>query len=525
MRQPVRRVLAAAALASCWFVLAAVCAAAFFFNGWREVTIASHTAEVRPVLGGEVLVRTGALLPDVRMETSGRIGVEIRLGSTEATSLAELLERYAFIASQPAGQIQLVRDALVDLARDSALRGGALALVPVGLWLLAGRAGLAEMWRRARRPWGIAALAVIVLAGLLAWQPWTRDPALDQSAGSADSTDDWVPLGEALGPQVPIPADLDSVEIRGNAATEQTRRLVESAIDTYARSKEFYSGAVETARGLELRRPRAGETVVLLISDRHDNIGMDPVARAIGEAGGATAVFNAGDDTSTGEPWEAFSLDSVSTVFEDWPRYGVAGNHDHGGYVRDTLADRGWTMLDGSVVDGPGGTRLLGVDDPRSSGLGNWREEAGKPYDSVRSELADTACEAGERVTTILVHDASLGREALRRGCVDLVLGGHLHVRVGPERVAGENGRVGYTYTTGTTGGAAYALAVGSKPRRPAEVSLITYRDGRPAGIQSVMVQTNGTMEASAWTGLELGGVRPASTTPPAAGKKRRATG
>lgn len=506
MRQPVRRALGAAGLVTCWFVVAAVCAAAFFFAGSREVTIASHAAEVRPVLGGEVLVRTGALLPDVRMETPGRIGVEIRLDSTQATSLAELFERYAFIASQPAGQIDLVRHAMGDLALDSALRGGALAVVPIVVWLLAGPSGRARVWRRARRPWGIAALAVIVLAGLVAWQPWAHGDRLDGEAAG-----DWVPLGEALGPQVPIPDDLAGVEIRGNAATEQTGRLVESAIDTYARSKEFYSGAVETARDLELRTPQRDELVVLLISDRHDNIGMDPVAKAIGEAGGAEAVFNAGDDTSTGEPWEAFSLDSVSAVFSDWPRYAVAGNHDHGGYVRETLADYGWTMLDGEVVDGPGGIRLLGVDDPRSSGLGNWREEAGRPYDAVRGELADTACdaEAEERVTTILVHDASLGREALRRGCADLVLGGHLHVRVGPDRVVGENGQVGYSFTTGTTGGAAYALAVGSKPRRPAEVSLITYRDGRPAGIQSVMVQTNGTMEVSEWVELDLTAVRP----------------
>ena len=39
---------------------------------------------------------------------------------------------------------------------------------------------------------------------------------------------------------------------------------------------------------------------MLLVSDRHDNIGMDQVARAVADAGGATAVFDAGDDTSTG---------------------------------------------------------------------------------------------------------------------------------------------------------------------------------------------------------------------------------
>ena len=71
--------------------------------------------------------------------------------------------------------------------------------------------------------------------------------------------------------------------------------------------------------------------------------------------------------TSTGQPWEAFSLDSLSEAFDGWDRFGVAGNHDHGDFVSSYLADQGWTMLDGEVVDAPGGGTLLGVDDPRSA--------------------------------------------------------------------------------------------------------------------------------------------------------------
>ena len=50
------------------------------------------------------------------------------------------------------------------------------------------------------------------------------------------------------------------------------------------------------------------------------------------------------------------------------------------------------------------------------------------------------------------------------------------------------NGKVGYTYTNGTTGGAAYAIALGSKLRRDAEFTFVTYKDGRPVGIQPVTV-------------------------------------
>jgi len=161
-------------------------------------------------------------------------------------------------------------------------------------------------------------------------------------------------------------------------------------------------------------------------------------------------------------------------------------------------------MLDGEVVEGPAGASLLGVDDPRSSGLGSWRDETGLSFDEVATRIADAACDADERVDTILVHDANLGREALDRGCADLVIGGHLHVQVGPTRVVGDNGQAGYTYTNGTTGGAAFAFALGSKPRREAQITLLTYRDGRPAGIQPVSLRTDGRFLAGEYVPLRL---------------------
>ena len=113
----------------------------------------------------------------------------------------------------------------------------------------------------------------------------------------------------------------------------------------------------------------------------------------------------------------------------------------------------------------------------------------------MADRLADAACQAdedGDRIATILVHDANMGDEALARGCADLVVGGHLHVQSGPTAVVGENGAVGYSYTTGTTGGAAYAIAVGAAIRRPAGITLLTYSDGRPVGVQPVTLDTNG---------------------------------
>ena len=120
-------------------------------------------------------------------------------------------------------------------------------------------------------------------------------------------------------------------------------------------------------------------------------------------------------------------------------------------------------------------------------------------------QIEGAAAEDGERVSTVLVHDANLGDEALDRGCVDLVVGGHTHVQAGPDPVVGDDGAIGYTWTNGTTGGAAYAIALGSKPRRDADVSLVTYADGRPVGLQWVRLRTDGSWLVGDYSPIEPG--------------------
>ena len=72
----------------------------------------------------------------------------------------------------------------------------------------------------------------------------------------------------------------------------------------------------------------------------------------------------------------------------------------------------------------------------------------------------------------------------------------------------GDNGRTGTTYTNGTTGGAAYAFALGSKIRRDAEVTLVTFRNGRPVGMQPVAIRTNGDIIVKDFVDLPQGSTR-----------------
>ena len=326
-----------------------------FFNSSRETTLASHDAVIRPDLSGYVVLLTGPVLPDVRVPTDQRIGVSVTLGKTDAPSTSALIDRYALIASQPQGPQARVQEVLGDMMVDSLVRGAALGLVPIVVWVLVGQAATQGALRA--RPAGarrsIALVLSLVVIGVAVAQPWGDDEE------TLDSEEQWQPLATFLGPDVPLPEELDRVEVRGDVTTEP-----DPAADR-ERGRHLRRGQdVLPRRRRGRRRARAApagggrDASCCSISDRHDNIGMDRVARAVGDAAGAEAVFDAGDDTSTGSTWEAFSLDSLDAAFDDGPyadsKWAVTGNHDHGAFVGSYLADHGWTVLDGRGGRRPG---------------------------------------------------------------------------------------------------------------------------------------------------------------------------
>jgi hypothetical protein len=490
-----------------WLLLATPLWALFFLHSSAPVVVATHEATLSPTFDHHARIDMGPYLPDLRLRTGSPIGVRIELGKTTASSTGELASRYAAIAARPEPQVRRVVHVVQGLALDAALRAGLLALAPLAVWVLLGPRRRAELLRpTVGRVAVVAGVAVVSL--VVATTPWDPGPA--KVAGESGN-DTWLPLSQAV-PEVAVPADLAVVQVQGGLLTRTTRRLIASGFDAYDRGKAFYKDLEERApaEAAKVRRPGEGERMAVLVSDRHDNVEMDPVVRAFADAAGATAIIDAGDDTSTGQEWETFSLDSLDDTFSDYrARVAIAGNHDHGTFVSRYLAKLGWLHLDGSAAQSPFGVRLFGVDDPRSSGLGGWRDVKGPlSWAETKTRLADVVCELdakGERVATVVVHDANLAGEVLDRGCADLVVAGHVHTQVGPDRVVGTNGKVGYTYTNGTTGGAAYAVAVGSKLRRDAEFTFLTYRDGRPLGLQPVIVRTNGVYVVRPFVPFDLG--------------------
>ena len=323
-------------------------------------------------------------------------------------------------------------------------------------------------------------------------------------AESAAGRPRWVSL-PTLFPDLELDPGLARVEVSQGGATSGGVALVRSAVQTYSRSVAFYrdlAAAVPAVADL-VRDPADGETVALLVADRHDNIGMDAVARAVADVGGATLLIDAGDDTSSGGSWERFSINSLADAFDGFEVVAVAGNHDQGGSVIEAYEEEGFTVLDGEPVTVDAIT-FLGDSDPRSSGLTAIRQEGSESVPEQSARLAEVACEAGD-VSTLVVHSPTSGEGAAASGCVDLVLSGHVHRQLGPTTVRAPDGRPTTVYSNGTTGGAAYAFALGSALRREAQVTLVTFRDGRPIGLQPVSFATDGTIEVAPYVAVGAG--------------------
>ena len=344
-----RRILG---LTAAWVLLAVPIWAALFVRSEAAMVVAGHDAVVRPTFDHHVRLETGPYLPDFRMPSDSVVGVRITMGKTELQSTDELIQRYALIAGHTDVEARAVTREVKRLALDAALRAVVLAVVPVLVWELVGVRRRKELRRPTRN--GLAVTAgFLALAVFVAWQPWRPTlPRVD--AGG------WVTLPDAL-PGVTVPGDLRRVEVQNAVFTQSTKGLVSDLFGYYDRSKAFYQALVEKVpdAARALHPPADGQTVAVLVSDRHDNINMDAVVREFAEQAGASAVIDAGDDTSAGQSWEAFSLESLDDSFDDYgERFSIAGNHDHGDVVTRQARRLGFTTLDGSVVDGPDGTRL-----------------------------------------------------------------------------------------------------------------------------------------------------------------------
>lgn len=507
-----RRLLTGSALLLVALLTGVPVATSTFLHSERHLTIGAHQATVSPTFDGHATLDFGPLLPRARLglDVPMSIGVDLRLGDAEVDGLEELLAQDAAIAAQPEGEIREVRAAVVDMAAKAALRGLGVGVLSVTVVVVCWRAvGPARRRRLARdatamtpRQLGAAGAVVVIVSGALVLV------TVPESAGADGPTTTWSPVREVF-PELPADQVLDRLELADGTATTSSRALVEGALYLYRDSVSFYGALEDQAQQVELRRPEEGQKTAIVVTDRHDNIAMDPVARRIADQAEARLLVDLGDDTSQGGSWEAFSINSLARAFDGFDKVGIVGNHDTDD-TKEQMDAAGFTVLDGEPVE-VGGVRFLGDSDPRGTTIAGYTEDAETRSSSLSDQdaaLKDVACaadEAGERVSVLAVHSWASGKEVAGSGCVDLVLTGHLHYQVGPKAIAGPDGAVTTRLTTGTTGGAVLPIALGSSLRRDAQVTVVTFDDaGAPVGLQVVTFTPAGVIDVGDYVELPL---------------------
>lgn len=482
-----------------------------FLQSERYLVIGAHDATVRPVTDGHATLDFGALLPQVRVpvDVPGGLGVAIDLGDSQGAGLEEMLARDAVIASQPDGEISAVRAAVIGMGVSAALRGTGLGLLAgvatIAVWCAVGARRRGELRHRLVRPRRsqllVTSATAVVVAGSVVLVTVPGD--------DGQPARQWVPLTQAF-PQLPSDvAGLRRIELAQGSATSSSRALVEGALYLYRNSVTFYEALEENAQQAVVRTPGEGQTTAIVVTDRHDNIGMDPVVRRIADRAQARLLVDLGDDTGQGASWESFSINSLAREFDGFDTVAVAGNHDTDA-VAQQMADQGFTVLDGEPVE-VAGVRFLGGSDPRGTTLTGYTEGAEKRNGGLAEQdaaLRDAACSAdaaGERVGVLAVHSWASAGTVAASGCVDLVLTGHLHYQVGPSAIAGPDGTTTTRLTTGTTGGAVLPIALGSSLRRQAQVSIVTFdADGAPVGVQVVSFNPSKVIDVGDYTPLPL---------------------
>jgi predicted phosphodiesterase len=507
-RARLRAIAPWATLSLLWLVTSVFVGVLGFANDSERVTIGAHAATVSPTFDGHATLDLGAVLPRLRIATDKAFGLGVNLDvqETDADNLTELLNRDALIASQPDGEIARIQQVVQDMAIDNAVAGAGsgllVAVVVATVWTMLGPRRRRELWhavhRHERR---VEHRAIVVLVAMLITIASIFGPGQMRPAEAPPTA--WRPLAELL-PEVSFDERLRGVEVASGFSTTGGVGVIRTAVETYERSTEFYGKLKDRVSqvGGRIHQATEDETVALLVSDRHDNIGMDSVTAEVAKVAGAKVLIDAGDDSSSGQSWEVFSINSLRQHFKDLKVVAVAGNHDAGGHIEDAMRKNGFTVLDSKPVEVEG-IRFLGDSDPTKTGLGSADQPGDETIAEQSERLAEVACDQPEdkRISTFVVHDPSSFADTATRGCATLVVSGHLHRQVGPEHKV-VNGLPVTTYTNSTTGGAAYAFALGYTLRRPGEVTLITYSKGRPIGLQTVTAELTGDITVGAYSPL-----------------------
>ncbi len=458
--------------------------------GTHEGTItlthdAHATAQNIPVVGG-----------DARIPVDSPLSTGIHFDIEHTPDIASAIQNDFLIAAQPRGEREKVKDVAHKLVLQSVLGGAALGILTTG--------GI-----YARRRYGQSAVGevgtIMATAGSLITIGLIAIPGtyLQQAHPHWSSLEQQVPVLKQI--EQPLVSQIEISKTDLNATAIQ---LINGGVVGYIDSIDFYGPLKDQVAAVadQLRQPEPGETVAVIISDRHDNSNIDPVIKAVGDAVGATILLDAGDDFGASQKWESFSTDSLGTTFKHYKqRFVSPGNHDWASFTKEAYKKAEITVLDGTAEELADGMTILGDKDPNRSGLADIPEVEGQETSiQLGQRLGGAACKAGN-VSIAMVHSPSAAKIIAETGCVDVVLAGHSHVMKGPEKVQGVLGNT-TLFVNGTSGGAGGVLpiALWHKLHSDATMALLTLRNGRPVGIQTEVLTKEGTVVVNPYYAINL---------------------
>ena len=344
------------------------------------------------------------------------------------------------------------------------------------------------------------ALGVFVIAGVIVLSPWDRTS--NQSSRTPGSR------SRRRSRTSRCPPRRKPLQIEAGLLTSGTRRLVESAVDSYQRSPDFYRNLGGGARALDAaapaggrrdRRPaghrparqhrhgpgRAGDRRRRAARRSCSTPATTPRPAGRGRRSAWSRWTRPSTTTTTGSSSPATTTTATSSRTGEEARLHHArrqgrrraGRHPAARRQRPAQQRAGHlARREGHLLRGAGAA-------PRRPGL---RARRGRRPDQHAARARREQRPRGSRRG---LRRPGAGRPPPRAGRA-------------PTATTGENGKIGYSYTNGTTGGAAYAIAIGSKLRRDAEVTLVTYADGVPVGLQPVTVTTIGAFSVGDYVPL-----------------------
>ncbi|MEO6513766.1 MAG: metallophosphoesterase [Candidatus Saccharimonadales bacterium] len=458
--------------------------------------IGPHRAEMQVNFDGHATLDMGpAGALRMPLDTPLGIGFNAEVKETSATG-KQLLDQYIELLQHPDGEVAYLQDAVTSAIEKNVVGGimGGEALV------FAAAAGIG-FYRRNKEQFAMGkrgkTLGAVIALGA----------ATGASTAALNDTVSYTPdAWESLASSVPrddiklFPKEIQTVEIRGSGLKAGITAGWPLVKEKFITSKTYYESMLQAFEDQSYRIPKKEneEIRILVVSDRHDNVSMDALIKSAIQVAKPDILIDAGDDTSSGEAAESFSINSLLDATKSVKnRLVVLGNHDSS-YTNKQLVKGGFTSLDSEKPVTVAGIRFIGGADPRHSDLGMAIRHGEQTIPELGTILADAACSDEAGIDIAVTHDPRALDEVAARGCVDMTISGHMHAQFGPELQNNADGTAVYRFTNGTTGGAQEAIAIGPLSN-PADITILSYKIGPdkqayPYGWQQLRFNQNGSV-------------------------------